>query len=73
MKILVVLFFFNLGLDKGSINDDPSSSVKTIVFTNEYIPFLIDLLGRFHPLIVYLPIGFLFLGLMMRMIKIFSK
>ena len=27
--------------------------------------FLIDLLGRFHPLIVHLPIGFLFLGLMM--------
>ena len=26
--------------------------------------FLIDLLGRFHPLIVHLPIGFLFLGLM---------
>ena len=27
--------------------------------------FLIDLLGRFHPLIVHLPIGFLLLGLMM--------
>ena len=27
--------------------------------------FLIDLFGRFHPLIVHLPIGFLFLGLMM--------
>lgn len=27
--------------------------------------FLIDLLGRFHPLVVHLPIGFLFLGLMM--------
>ena len=27
--------------------------------------FLIDLLGRFHPLVVHLPIGFLLLGLMM--------
>ena len=27
--------------------------------------FLIDLFGRFHPLIVHLPIGFLLMGLMM--------
>ena len=27
--------------------------------------FIIDLLGRFHPLVVHLPIGFLLLGLMM--------
>ena len=27
--------------------------------------FIYDLLGRFHPLIVHLPIGFLLLGLMM--------
>ena len=27
--------------------------------------FIFDLIGRFHPLIVHLPIGFLLLGLMM--------
>ena len=27
--------------------------------------FIFDLMGRFHPLIVHLPIGFLLLGLMM--------
>ena len=27
--------------------------------------FIYDLMGRFHPLIVHLPIGFLLLGLMM--------